>query len=182
MTSADQSRSAQSPGDVSSETPTGAPPERYWRIDQVAARTSLTKRTLRYYEEIGLLEPSTRTEGGYRLYSEADIELLERIKRLRDLLGFSLAEIREIAEAEEQREQVRAAWQRETDPQTRMAWLDRSEESTRHQLRLIEEKLAGLQEMQANLLARLERVQVRRAELSEQVGKASDAKPQTTEG
>src|SRR6185437_16398876 len=80
----------------------------FQRIEQVAARTGLTKRTLRYYEEIGLLEPSTRTEGGYRLYREADIEHLERIKRLRDLLGFSLAEIREIAEAEEQREQVRA--------------------------------------------------------------------------
>src|SRR5215813_8604548 len=167
MRSEDQEQAGQSPAKTSSETASeGAEPERYWRIDQVAARTGLTKRTLRYYEEIGLLEPSTRTEGGYRLYNEADIEHLERIKRLRDLLGFSLAEIREIADAEEQREKVRAAWQRETDPQVRLAWLDRSEELTRHQLRLIEEKLAGLQEMQANLLGRLERVQERRAELS----------------
>jgi MerR family transcriptional regulator, repressor of the yfmOP operon len=165
MTSDDQPQSARAPVGASDATTVGGTvPERYWRIDQVAARTGLTKRTLRYYEEIGLLEPSTRTEGGYRLYSEADIEHLERIKRLRDLLGFSLAEIREIAEAEEQREQVRAAWQRETDPQARMAWLDRSEELTQRQLRLIEEKLAGLQEMQANLLARLERVRERRAE------------------
>ena len=65
----------------------------YQRIEQVAARTGLTKRTLRYYEEIGLLPPPTRTEGGYRLYSEADVQQLERIKRLKDLLGFSLAEI-----------------------------------------------------------------------------------------
>ena len=71
----------------------------YQRIEQVAARTGLTKRTLRYYEEIGLLPPPTRTEGGYRLYSEADVQQLERIKRLKDLLGFSLAEIREIADA-----------------------------------------------------------------------------------
>jgi len=151
-----------------------AQPERLWRIDQVAARTGLTKRTLRYYEEIGLLEPSTRTEGGYRLYREADIEHLERIKRLRDLLGFSLAEIREIAEAEEQRGQVRAAWQHETDPRARLAWLDRSEELTRHQLQLIEEKLAGLREMQSNLLARLERVQARRADLSGPLGTTAD--------
>jgi DNA-binding transcriptional MerR regulator len=149
-------------------------PERYWRIDQVAARTGLTKRTLRYYEEIGLLAPPTRTEGGYRLYSEADIEHLQRIKRLRDLLGFSLAEIREIAEAEEQREQVRAAYGRETDPHARLAWLDRSDELTRHQLQLIEEKLSGLQEMQSNLLARLERIQARRVELREQLGEATD--------
>ena len=175
MTADDQAQGAQSPSDASSEAAeSGAAPARYWRIDQVAARTGLTKRTLRYYEEIGLLEPSTRTEGGYRLYNEADIEHLERIKRLRDLLGFSLAEIREIAEAEEQREQVRAAWQQETDPRARLAWLDRSEELTRHQLRLIEEKLAGLQEMQSNLLARLEKVRERRTELSEQLGAAGD--------
>src|SRR6476661_4626578 len=62
----------------------------YYRIEQVAARTGLTKRTLRYYEEIGLLPPPTRTEGNYRLYSAADIARLERIKRMRDLLGFSL--------------------------------------------------------------------------------------------
>ena len=86
----------------------------FQRIEQVAARTGLTKRTLRYYEEIGLLPPPTRTEGGYRLYSEADVQQLERIKRLKDLLGFSLAEIREMADAEEQRQHVREAWQQET--------------------------------------------------------------------
>ena len=175
MTSDDQAQTAHSPSSApAGASETDAPPERFWRIDQVAARTGLTKRTLRYYEEIGLLEPSPRTDGGYRLYREADIEHLERIKRLRDLLGFSLAEIREIAEAEEQREQVRAAWQRETDPRARLAWLDRSEELTRHQLKLIEEKLSGLQEMQSNLLARLERIEARRAELSAPLSTTDD--------
>src|SRR5262245_6733769 len=70
------------------------------RIEQVAARTGLTKRTLRYYEEIGLLPPPTRTEGGYRLYTPADVAHLERIKRMRELLGASLAEIREMVAAE----------------------------------------------------------------------------------
>ena len=139
----------------------------YQRIEQVAARTGLTKRTLRYYEEIGLLPPPTRTEGGYRLYREADVQQLERIKRLKDLLGFSLAEIREIADAEVQREHVREAWRQEKDPRARLAWLDRSEELTRRQLRLVEEKLVGLQEMQANLHARLDRIEALRAETRE---------------
>ena len=139
----------------------------YQRIEQVAARTGLTKRTLRYYEEIGLLPPPTRTEGGYRLYSEADVQQLERIKRLKDLLGFSLAEIREIADAEVQREHVREAWRQEKDPRARLAWLDRSEELTRRQLRLVEEKLAGLRDMQANLHARLDRIEALRAETRE---------------
>jgi DNA-binding transcriptional MerR regulator len=141
----------------------------YQRIEQVAARTGLTKRTLRYYEEIGLLPPPTRTEGGYRLYSEADVQQLERIKRLKDLLGFSLAEIRELADAEVQREHVRVAWRQEKDPRARLAWLDRSEELTRRQLRLVEEKLAGLREMQTNLNARLTRIENLRAETREQL-------------
>lgn len=141
----------------------------YQRIEQVAARTGLTKRTLRYYEEIGLLPPPTRTEGGYRLYSEADVQRLERIKRLKDLLGFSLAEIRELADAEEQREHVRAAWRHETDPHARLTWLDRSEELTRHQLQLVEEKLHGLQEMQTHLQARLDRMEALRVDLREQL-------------
>ncbi len=60
----------------------------YYTIEQVATRTGLTKRTLRYYEEVGLLPPTGRTEGNYRRYSESDVQRLERIKELRDLLGF----------------------------------------------------------------------------------------------
>jgi DNA-binding transcriptional MerR regulator len=173
MASSDQRR----PDGARSGTPvdggatgTTPPGDGYYRIEQVAARTGLTKRTLRYYEEIGLLPPPTRTEGNYRLYSEADIVQLERIKRLRDLLGFSLAEIRKIADAEEEREQVRAAWQRETDPRARLAWLDRAEDITRRQLQLVDEKLAGLQEMRAHVQARLERYDRHRAELQAQLG------------
>lgn len=140
--------------------------ERFARIEQVAARTGLTKRTLRYYEEIGLLSPPTRTEGGYRLYSEEDVAQLERIKRLRDLLGFSLAEIREIAQAEEQRAQVKAAWANEHDPRTRLAWLDKVEALSRRQLQLVEEKMAGLEEMRANVQRRLESHEQRRQELT----------------
>src|SRR5215470_16739624 len=147
------------------------------RIEQVAARTGLTKRTLRYYEEIGLLPPTTRTEGGYRLYTPADVTHLERIKRIRELLGASLAEIREMVAAEEEREQVRAAWERETDPQARLEWLDRAEALARQQLRLVEEKLTGLQEMRTTLLARLERQAQRRAVIHEQLAQAPDHAP-----
>lgn len=143
--------------------------EEYARIEQVAARTGLTKRTLRYYEEIGLLAPPTRTEGGYRLYSESDVLQLQRIKRLKDLLGFSLAEIREIAQAEEQRAQYRAAWAHETDPHARLTMLERSMELVRRQLDLVEEKLSGLEEMRSNLRAKLTSQEQGRAELLAQI-------------
>lgn len=142
-------------------------PEDLARIDQVAKRTGLTKRTLRYYEELGLLEPPTRTEGGYRLYTAADIERLERVKRLKHLMGFSLAEIRQLVRAEEEREQVRAAWQRETDPYAHLGQLDDVEGLVRQQLRLVEEKLAGLEEMRETLRERIARYERLRREIRE---------------
>ena len=152
----------------------GAGGEEYARIEQVAARTGLTKRTLRYYEEIGVLAPPSRTEGGYRLYSEHDIQELERIKRLKDLLGFSLAEIREIARAEEDREHARAVWAHEPDPHARLEWLNRLEEQTKRLLDLVEEKHAGLEEMRRSLLARRQRQQRLRAELEAQLSENTD--------
>src|SRR6266700_6386298 len=106
-------------------------------IEQVAARTGLTKRTLRYYEEVGLLPPTDRTEGNYRRYSEEDIQRLERIKNLRDLMGFSLADIRELLEADDERGQIKVAYQHETDTMAKIAQLDRTDEIIHKQLHLI---------------------------------------------
>lgn len=134
-------------------------------IEQVAAHTGLTKRTLRYYEELGLLPPTDRTEGNYRRYSEEDIQRLEHIKKLRDLLGFSLADIREILNAEDERGQIKVAYQHETEAATKIAQLDRADELIRNQLHLIQLKLDGLEQMRAGLLASIERHQRRREEL-----------------
>ncbi len=141
----------------------------FFTIEQVATRTGLTKRTLRYYEELGLLLPTERTEGNYRRYSQADVERLLRIKELRDLLGFSLADIRTLLEAEDERGQIRAAYRQETDAATRLSQLDRCDDLIREQLRLIEQKMAGLEQMRAGLLARLERHQETRKRLREQI-------------
>ena len=120
-------------------------------IEQVATRTGFTKRTLRYYEEVGLLPPTGRTEGNYRRYSEADVELLERIKNLRELLGFSLADIREIIEVEDERMQLRDAYKHETEVDAKVAQINRADELIRNQLHLIEKKLAGLEQMRTKL-------------------------------
>ena len=134
-------------------------------IEQVAARTGLTKRTLRYYEEVGLLLPADRTEANYRRYSEEDIQRLERIKNLRDLLGFSLADIRALLEAEDERGQIKAAYEHETEAAAKIAQLERADELIRVQLHLVEQKLTGLEHMRAGLLAKLERHQRTREEL-----------------
>ncbi len=134
-------------------------------IEQVAARTGLTKRTLRYYEEVGLLPPTGRTEGNYRRYNEEDIQRLERIMKLRDLLGFSLADIREVLDAEDERGQIKVAYQHETETAAKIAQLDRADELIRSQLHLIEQKMEGLEQMRTGLLSKLERHQYTREEL-----------------
>jgi len=134
-------------------------------IDQVSARTGLTKRTLRYYEEVGLLPPTGRTEGNYRRYNEEDIQRLERIKKLRDLLGFSLADIRELLNAEDERGQIKVAYEHETEAAAKIAQLDRADELIRIQLHLIEQKMEGLGQMRSGLLSKLERHKYSREEL-----------------
>jgi MerR family transcriptional regulator, repressor of the yfmOP operon len=128
----------------------------YYTIEQVATRTGLTKRTLRYYEEVGLLPPTGRTEGNYRRYNESDVQRLERIKELRDLLGFSLSDIRDLLQVEEEREQIRMAYRQEIEATAKIAQLDRADELIREQLHLIEHRLRGLEQMRTSLLTRLE--------------------------
>src|SRR5579884_3826940 len=136
---------------------TSAP--RSYSIEQVASITGLTKRTLRYYEEVGLLPPTDRTESNYRRYSDEDIQRLEQIKKLSDLIGFSLADIREILEAEDERGQIKVAYKNETEAAAKVAQLDRSDELIRVQLHLIEQKLIGLEEMRTALQTKIERHQ-----------------------
>ncbi len=152
--------------------------ERFLRIDEVARRTKLTKRTLRYYEELGLLEPAQRSEGNYRLYSESDIHTLEHIKAMRDLLGLELKEIREMVAAEMERERIRAQWQANPSLASNTIWrlqaLDDVEQVAHRELGLLDEKLAGLEQMRRTVLTRLEAYQRLRGEIRAQPGAAAD--------
>jgi len=140
-----------------------------YTIEQVATRTQLTKRTLRYYEEVGLLPPANRTEGNYRRYSEDDVQRIERIKELRDLLDFSLNDIRGILEAEEEREQLKMANRKETDMHLRLARLERSDELIHEQLLLIEQKIIGLERMRNSLSGKLDKHKQLKQQLHNQI-------------
>jgi DNA-binding transcriptional MerR regulator len=80
-------------------------------IGQAAAVAGVTPRTLRYYEELGLLTPSGRSTGGARRYDDADIERLGRIRQLQDLLGHDLEQIRRVMAAEDRLAELRVEWQ-----------------------------------------------------------------------
>jgi DNA-binding transcriptional MerR regulator len=89
------------------------------RIQEVASEVGLTPRSIRYYEELGLLTPAARSEGDYRLYDASDLERLRFIKGLRDDAGFSLAEIAQLLEDEAARTRARARFRSSEDPTER---------------------------------------------------------------
>jgi len=70
------------------------------QIGDVAERVGLSLRTVRYYEEMGLISPSSRSEGGFRLYSEDDVRRLTLVKRMK-ALGLSLGEMGELVKLTE---------------------------------------------------------------------------------
>ncbi|MFZ5847293.1 MAG: MerR family transcriptional regulator [Actinomycetota bacterium] len=67
----------------------------HMQIGEVAERTGLSLRTLRYYEEVGLVTPSARSAGGFRLYAETDVARLRLIRRMKPL-DFSLEEMKDV--------------------------------------------------------------------------------------
>jgi len=67
--------------------------KKYYKIEDVSIKTGLTKRAIRYYEDLNLIAPK-RTDSGYRLYTDEDIDKIQKIISLKESLGFSLAEIK----------------------------------------------------------------------------------------
>ena len=88
------------------------------RIGEVAMRAGVTTRTLRYYQELGLLDPG-HSPGGSRRYSDADVARLQRIIELRSVMGFDLERIREILYTEDRLGQLRQEAQREISTERR---------------------------------------------------------------
>jgi DNA-binding transcriptional MerR regulator len=137
------------------------------RIGELAKRAGTTPRTIRYYEELGLLpEAPERDAGQHRLYGESDVERVLQLLRLKDLLGLSLDELRDVIEAEEARGALRAEWH-EGSPS-----LDRRreiiEEAQMHiagQLELLRRRREKLDELERELEARRETLRERLREL-----------------
>lgn len=140
----------------------------YLQIGEVAERTGVTQRTLRFYEEKGLLKPPSRLEGGFRLYSEDDVRRVEQIKRLQTLLGISLADIKDMVEAHEVKHQIKATYRRDAEVSDRRAKLLRVKEVTTGQVALIDQKLAALREMRESLTQQLAQYDVWLQSLEEQ--------------
>ena len=137
------------------------------RIGEVARLVGTTPRTIRYYEEIGLLPASEERETGrHRLYTESDVERLRELLRLKHLLGVSLEELKALVEAEDARAALRDEW-RKGGKQTRPREI--LEEAIGHigrQLELVRSRRAQLEGLEAELAGRRRELRERLRRLS----------------
>jgi DNA-binding transcriptional MerR regulator len=129
------------------------------RIGEVAERTGTTPRTIRYYEEIGLLpSPEGHEKGRHRTYGEADVQRLEELLRLRELLGITLEELKELAERQEARTMLRAEWQHASTVEQRRRILTESLEHVGRQLELVRRRRDALADLERELVVKQTRV------------------------
>ena len=136
-----------------------------FQIGEVADRTGVTQRTLRFYEEKGLLRPPERMDGGFRLYSENDVTRIGYIKQLQDLLGFTLSEIKDMVEAEELLLQMVSTRRPDRELPER---LQRSEQiigALTRQLDVVAHKVEHLTLLREELHGKMARVTQRRTEI-----------------
>jgi len=141
------------------------------RIGDVARLVGTTPRTIRYYEEIGLLpEASARPSGRHRLYTHAEVERLREVMRLKHLLGVSLEELKTLLSAEEARAEVRAQLRRaDVPPGRRHELLNEALGHIERQLALVRHRAAELSRLEQELSETRRRVRRRlREEGSEQ--------------
>jgi MerR family transcriptional regulator, repressor of the yfmOP operon len=129
------------------------------RIGKVAELTGTTPRTIRYYEEVGLLTASKREPGSHRLYEAADVERLTEVLRLKDLLGISLDEVKQLAAAEQARALRRQEWRSGVeDPVRRREILEQGLSYVDRQLELVRSRRDEIAELEAELNARRRRL------------------------
>jgi DNA-binding transcriptional MerR regulator len=130
------------------------------RIGEVAKLTATTPRTIRYYEEIGLLPTAAgRESGSHRSYQEEDVERLTELLRLKDLLGVSLDELKDLTTAEDARAALRKEWKGGVeDPVRRRQILDESLGHISKQLHLVRRRRDEIAKLESELLARRKRI------------------------
>jgi DNA-binding transcriptional MerR regulator len=128
--------------------------EARYRIGEIAEAADVSTRTLRYYEELGLVAPSGHTPGGARRYSDADLARVLRIRELQHLVGFNLDEIQTIVAAEARLDELRTEYRAGGAPQRERELIAEAIEINKRLRDDMQAKLARLETFLADLDAR----------------------------
>ena len=136
------------------------------RIGEVADLLGTTPRTIRYYEEIGLLPAADdREQGKHRVYTQADVDRVREIMRLRDLLGLSLEEVSALLEAEDARAQLRREIKQTEDPAEIKRILEEALGHIANQLELVRHRRRELEQLESELVTKRRSIHKRLGEL-----------------
>ncbi|PEF11390.1 MerR family transcriptional regulator [Bacillus thuringiensis] len=117
-----------------------------YKIDEVTKQVGLTKRTLRYYEEIDLIHPPERSEGNIRLYTDEDIARIKRIVEAKEVLGITLQEMQHFLSLKERMEQRRNS----ENPRDREV-IQEIKDMLEKQVQTLDEKMEQMQRVKAEL-------------------------------
>jgi DNA-binding transcriptional MerR regulator len=127
------------------------------RIGEVARRLGVSTRTLRYYEELGLVAPSDRSPGGSRRYAEVDVERIVHIRELQQVLGFDLDQIGQMLEAEDRLDVLRTEYRNGPSAKRQAAILQECVDLNQRLQALVGRKMGQLEGMLAELKAKARR-------------------------
>ena len=137
------------------------------RIGEVAELTGTTPRTIRYYEEIGLLPGGGREQGKHRSYTGADVERVRDILRLRSLLGLSLDELSSLLEAQAARADLRRKLQQTEQAGKRTHLLEEALGHITTQLELVRGRRSELEKLEQELVEKRRKVRSALRELEQ---------------
>ncbi|MDN4074264.1 MerR family transcriptional regulator [Fictibacillus terranigra] len=122
------------------------------KIDEVAKQSGLTKRTIRYYEQIGLLSSPPRSEGGIRLYSKEHVEFLKKITNAKEVMGFSLSELQEFITLSDTLEAQRHDYRQFKGTNQQKEKLEKVYMTVEEQLKLLEQKKKNIIKVEEDLM------------------------------
>ncbi|QQZ08597.1 MerR family transcriptional regulator [Heyndrickxia vini] len=123
------------------------------KIDEVAKQSGLTKRTIRYYEQIGILPSPPRSDGGFRLYSQEHVDFLKKITNAKEVLGFTLQELQEFITLSDMLELQRMDYRQVKGTSLQREKLEKVYQTVNEQLKLIEQKKKNIIKLETDLVS-----------------------------
>lgn len=123
------------------------------KIDDVAKQSGLTKRTIRYYEQLGILPSPPRSDGGFRLYTQEHVDFLKKITNAKEVMGFTLQELQEFITLSDTLEFQKMDYRKVKGTDQQREKLQKVTDTVEEQLKLIEQKKKKILNVEADLVS-----------------------------